>query len=719
MRATRRDFLATFLKGAGCWAVAAALPLPPRVLAAAADAPPRARRHRFPQGIASGDPTPTSVVLRTRVEAADGARGAIPLTVHVSDTPDFARVVAERTVTATADADHTVRVLVTGLAPDTRYHYRFVAGAAATGDHTGPAATRGDASPAGRTRTAPPADADRPIRLAFASCQAYEAGFYGGWRTLVNEDAARPDGEQLDFVLHLGDFVYEALGYGAARRVPPLPSGGAPVGTGNGKEWAERHAVTLEDYRHLYRTYLADPDLQAARARFAFVVTWDDHEFSDDCWQGVSTYAVRGAPAQTRRAAANQAWFEFIPALLTGAPDDAPDGVPNEAHDWRPARVGGAAVRDAALAARDDDGFYREPNNVAAVESLAIYRRFRWGRHVDLVVTDARSYRSEHCVPGELGTRISGTARYLIPVSVARTFDAGRTANGGAPPAQLTLAGKAIPNVRRDAPPGTILGARQKRWFKQAMRASGATWKLWANSVPLMPMRFDLAALDPARMHDAVFTVDTWEGYATERAELLGFLRAEGVANVVSLTGDNHNHFAGVVHADPDVPSPDAVAAEVATCGVSSTSVWQGLRGAVEQRGGELAALVSWRPPGAAEPVPALNLTWLWGARAAATLARTNDLARARTARSPRQNPHLRYVDSSANGFALATAYADRLEATLVTTEAPTVDRGAAGARVVRRAHLVVPARTGTMPAELAVSRVEGPPPFPMDATGA
>jgi alkaline phosphatase D len=282
--------------------------MPRAAFAAIRDA--RLARYHFPQGLASGDPTSDSVVLWTRVEAVAGrAPGRVPVTLQVSGTPDFTR---ERQVTALASADHTVRVIVTGLQPDRFYWYRFIAD--------------GDVSDlVGRTRTAPPPDADRPVRLAFASCQSYEAGYYGAWRLLLNEDAARPESEQLDFVVHLGDFVYEALGYGKARRIAGLPSGGKP--TGEGTTWAETYAETLDDYRFLYRTYLSDPDLRAARARWPFVVTWDDHEFTDDCWQTAQTYNEPPVPAQRRRVAASQAWFEYIPACLTGR-GDTPDGVP-------------------------------------------------------------------------------------------------------------------------------------------------------------------------------------------------------------------------------------------------------------------------------------------------------------------------------------------------------------------------------------------------------
>ena len=228
----------------------------------------------FPQGVASGDPRDTTVVLWTRAVRADGATGPIPLLLEVSTDPNFASVVVQQTIEATAAADHTVRVLVTGLTADTIYHYRFIA----DGDIV-----------VGRTRTAPAADADVAIRLAWVSCQDYQAGHFHAYKLMIADDEARPEADQIRAVVHLGDFIYEARGAayqrpldaelrpitisnpdGSARVIAPFPSGGGTLGDG---EFAE----TVDDYRHLYKATASDPDLQAARARWPFICVLDDH----------------------------------------------------------------------------------------------------------------------------------------------------------------------------------------------------------------------------------------------------------------------------------------------------------------------------------------------------------------------------------------------------------------------------------------------------------
>jgi alkaline phosphatase D len=675
----RRAFLDVFLKGAGCYAVLASVPFAPGALAAA-------EHHgvldphgavAFPQGVASGDPSPTSVVLWTRAVQTDGSASAVDVTLQVSTSPDFSEVVVEERLSADGTTDHTVRIIVDGLAPDTRYWYRFGAGGSWS-------------DPVGRTRTAPEADADRPVRLAFASCQAYEAGYYGAWRTLINRDEAAPEEEQLDLVLHLGDFIYEALGYGGARSVPPFPSGGASTGA----EFAGTHAVTLDDYRHLWKVYLADPDLRAARARWPFVMTWDDHEFTDDSWQGFSTYKGTPVPAQARKIAANQAWFEFVPVHLSGRvePDEAP------ARDFE-----AAEVRDAPRAGVDDAGIDTDPNNRRALRSLTIYRSLRWGRNLDLVVTDLRSYRSEHPIPAELSEAIGGVARYVQPLPLVEACDAGREFMGGTPPAELNLGGQTIPNPRVDAPAGTMMGPEQKAWFKRRMAGSDARWKIWANSVPLMPMRLDLDRIDPAAT-TVVFTIDTWDGYLRERTELLDFLAESGVEGVISLSGDNHNSFAGRLLRDFGSRGSRTVGCEYSVCGISSPSLWSAMVGFVAEDD-------PLRPLVVHEGKAALNLTFLDGAAASVTLAQTGDLEAARAAANPDQNPHLAYCDSEANGFGVVHLSGDVAEVELVTVETPLTDTGPSGARVLRTARFT---QRRSDPGALSGPEIEGAPPFPL-----
>ncbi|MCD0481604.1 alkaline phosphatase D family protein [Streptacidiphilus sp. ASG 303] len=272
-------------------AVTGAVALPAATAARAAASPAAtATAPAFVHGVCSGDPLPDGVVLWTRVTPTpdalpgSGAGPDLPVEWTVAADRGFASVVASGTVTASAATDHTVKVDVRGLAADTPYWYRFTAG--------------GASSPAGRTRTAPAADAavDR-LRLGVASCANWEAGYFSAYRHL----AARGD---LDVFLFLGDYVYEyRSGDFCARGTVVRPH--QPL----------NETVTLADYRTRHGACKTDPDLQALQAQVPLIAIWDDHEFADNA---SSTGAVNHQPDTegdwgARVAAAKQAYFEWMP----------------------------------------------------------------------------------------------------------------------------------------------------------------------------------------------------------------------------------------------------------------------------------------------------------------------------------------------------------------------------------------------------------------------
>ncbi|HVV82866.1 MAG TPA: alkaline phosphatase D family protein [Kofleriaceae bacterium] len=655
----------------------------------------------YPQGLASGDPRETSVVLWTRAVDNRDATADVALRLDVATDSDFADVVATQDVTATATSDHTVRVIVSSLTADTLYYYRFVAG--------------GDVI-SGRTRTAPAADANVPIRLAWVSCQDYGAGRYDAYKLLVAEDQARAEADQIRFVLHLGDWIYETRADsfqtalddnlepialtnadGSPRVVPPFPSGG---GTAAGSNFAQ----TVDDYRHLYKVFGSDPDVMAARARWPFVHTWDDHEVANDYWQSMANYdnvTSLDEPSQPRKLAASQAWFEYVPMQLTGAPGVT--GVTQHAHDFAT-----ATVATAPFTAPDDTNFVTEANNAAAVGAITIYRSLRFGQHVELIVTDERSYRSDHAVPEEF-SHLSIEyldPRNVLPVDDVTIMDAGRTANGGNPPAQVGIS--SMPNPRRGSPPGTMLGAQQKAWWKDSMKQSSATWKLWANEVPLMRFFIPKGPVG-GLIVDRLMDGDAWDGYQTERNELMAYLRAQQVKNVVLLSGDIHAHFAGIVMDDYTAATPMPVAVELAAAGVSSNSEFSFYEDASRGSGvpADVRSLVTYDASGSGGPrfVENLNLLLLHGAASARTMATTNDLAMALAASAP-PNPHLRYADTNAQGFGVALVSADKIDAELVTVERPIGSTAA----VKRRAAFSVGAND---PGGLTGPVISGTKPFP------
>lgn len=686
---SRRSFLDLMLASGAIAAATAGLPFTPLLRPAAAGQ----GAFHFPQGLASADPQPDGVMLWTRVEARTGTTPAeVPLTVQVSETADFRKLVVERAVTATADRDHTVRVLVGGLKPDWTYHYRFLAADGSVGDLTG------------RTRTAPARNADRAVTLAFVTCQNYEDGFYGAYRTLINQDKAARPGQEIDFVLHLGDQIYETVGYGGKLRdLPPFPSGGGKTAWGKA-----RHALTLADFRQLYRCYLSDPDYREARARFPFVSIWDDHEFVNDYWQTIVTFTPEGLSLPSGKLAANQAWFEYIPALLTGSV--GVPGVAPAAKDFTPASVTDTDARNAAV---DDAGILQDENNLKAIASLTIFRSLRFGRHVELVLTDTRSYRSDHAVPDAVGIAVGGRASFMLPQPLVALMDAGRTANGGNPPATITVAGKQIPNPRKDHPPGTLFGPVQKDWLKRTLEGSDATWKLLATSVPFLPMRIDMDKIDP-KATSIVLTADAWDGYQAERREVMEWVGKAGINNLISLSGDHHQSFAGLVYEDFEATQPRPAAIEFSVTGISSTPVFRSFSNSVKPDNPTRPLLVAegdkLGKPG--EMFANMNVTLRYGTRAALEVARTGDVAAGRALANPKQNSHLRYVDTDSNGYGLLRLDGNGAVAELVTVASAKKAYGKDGAPIRRTARFTIaPWAKNAVPA-LAEPSVEGEKPF-------
>jgi alkaline phosphatase D len=281
---------------------------------------PRFAGNPFTLGVASGDPLASAVVIWTRL-ASDPLHGggmtaaSVEVDWQVAVDERLQQVVRRGTALAHPDFAHAVHVDVEGLEPGRWYWYRF-----AVGSHL---------SPVGRMKTAPVAAGLDRLRFAFASCAHWEHGYFTAYRHMASED--------LDFVLHLGDYIYEysSAGTALAERRPRLQPPGL--------------AKTLADYRTLHALYKTDPDLQAAHAAAPWIVTWDDHEVQNDYANGSGQERTPPALFLQQRAAAYQAYWEHMPLRLAQRP---------------------------------------------AGPDVRLYRRFDFGDLVQLSVTDGRQYRS-------------------------------------------------------------------------------------------------------------------------------------------------------------------------------------------------------------------------------------------------------------------------------------------------------------------------------------
>lgn len=307
-------------------------------------------------------------------------------------------------------------------------------------------ATATESSPVGRFRTALPADSNEPVRFAFFSCADYTHGWYNAYERMARED--------VDFVVCLGDYIYDETYHtradGTAVRDDKV--GSAPRASynekvsGNGIYLA---AHTLQQYRDKYSLYRSDASLRRMHANFPMVVLWDDHEVQNNY---AGKPADGGLPAdeqfsRKRQRAAYRAFFESMPVSARGR--------------------------------------------------SRIYRTARFGRNVELFVTDQRQYR------------------------------ANQPCNDAVAP----------PCADWDQP-RDFLGRPQIDWLKGRLAASRANWKILPSELMVMPAKV---------LGGSYFTYDSWQGYPREREELLAHIKAAKISDVVFLTGDIHTFIAGDV----------------------------------------------------------------------------------------------------------------------------------------------------------------------------
>lgn len=286
----------------------------------------------FGYGVASGDPTGDSVIIWTRFTPRVGGEPALPGSGQgaptavgwtVSPTADCTEAVASGVVTTSPDSDHVVKVDVTGLDPYTEYFYVFTAGE--------------QRSEVGRTRTAPDeAGTTHALRFAQVSCSNFTGGHFGTYAAIAERD-------DLDFVLHLGDYFYE-YGNGDDRYGPDEL-------IGERDHQPAHETVSLEDYRMRLAQYRADPDLREAHRLHPFITAFDDHEITNNAWSdGAENHDDGEGDYAARMSAAFQAYTE-----------------------WLPIRVDPASTEDGTV----------------------FHRRFTYGDLADLSVVETRQHRSE------------------------------------------------------------------------------------------------------------------------------------------------------------------------------------------------------------------------------------------------------------------------------------------------------------------------------------
>lgn len=236
----------------------------------------------FPQSIASGDPSPSGIVLWTRINP-DYIQDK-KVKYQIAEDKDFNNIVVEGYEDINTDGNHTVKVFIDNQLNSWRtYYYRFI--------------YQNTTSKVGKFKTLPEENQNiQEIKFVYLSCQDYANGYYTSYPHVVNED--------IDFIVWLGDYIYEEYeDPDSIVREINLPSGYSMV-------------HTLEDYYYLYNTYKSDKNLQLLHENFAFIPVWDDHEFANDCYgYHAPDHDFKNDDDKLKklRLEATKAWYENLP----------------------------------------------------------------------------------------------------------------------------------------------------------------------------------------------------------------------------------------------------------------------------------------------------------------------------------------------------------------------------------------------------------------------
>lgn len=497
---SRRDFLALSAKGVGAAVLSYGL------MGCSSDNDDNTVAADFLHGVASGDPTQDAVIIWTRVTPQTA--GDVRVSWQVSRDGAFSDLVTTGEMVTNAERDYTVKVDAIGLESGSRYFYRFM-----TGDKT---------STVGMTKTLPEGAVDS-VKLAVMSCANFPAGYFN-----VYELAAQRD--DLDAMLHLGDYIYEyGRGGYASEHAAELGREVLPAG----------ELLSLSDYRTRYGLYRGDASLQKLHAKLPFITVWDDHEVANDTWKdGAENHNQGEGDFDARKQAALQAYFEWLPI-----------------RPWR-------------------EGNHEE-----------IYRSFSFGDLLDLHMLDTRVLARDKQL--DYGNYLDpATGAFNDQQFLADVTDTQRTLLGQTQllwlqgkllqsSAKWQLLGQQILMGRMMLPAAIATQQLSIPQFAELAALAQLAARAQAGDPTLTQAELTYLAANQAKLTPEVlallqlpsipYNLDAWDGYAYEREVVLATARASG-KNLVVIAGDTHNAWAN------DLKDKDGnmVGVEFATSSVSS-----------------------------------------------------------------------------------------------------------------------------------------------------
>lgn len=523
---TRREFLLLAGKGIGVAVVSSSL----AGCFTDSDKDQELTPATFDQGVASGDPTTSAVILWTRVTPLEGYEN-LPVVVsfEVATDNNFSNIIRSGSTTVSPTTDYTVKIDAIDLAPNTTYFYRFI--------------TKNAVSTVGKTKTL--ADTGlTPVKLAVMSCANYTTGLFNAYG-LASAEA------QLDAVVHLGDYIYEyGVGGYAGENAEALGRVVEP----------STEIITLSDYRTRHKQVKGDNQLQQLHANVAFITVWDDHEVTNDSYKtGAENHQEDEGLFADRKIAALQAYFEWMPIrpVIEGN---------NEVIN-RSFRFGDLVdlhMLDTRLIGRDKQLDYADyVNNTGSIDSerlqtdLASPNRtllgeaqFNW---LNAQITNATAKWQV------LGQQVL-MGKMLMPAAIATQ--------------QLSIAqyaelGALLILLKRFQAGDPSLSAEERAYLE-------------ANQTRLTP---EIIAL--LQLPNIPYNLDAWDGYANEREKVFA-LSKQNNKNLVVLAGDTHNAWANQL---TDVNN-EQIGYEFATSSITSPGLESYLNMATEEIPATEAAIV-------------------------------------------------------------------------------------------------------------------------------
>ena len=490
----RRKFLKTVPAGA-----AATL-----AVASTASAQNAGTKVNYNHGVASGDPLQDRVIIWTRVTPEESNHnGIVHINWDVATDNDFNNIVSSGHIHTGQGSDYTAKADATGLEPGKKYYYRFKVG--------------DQISPIGETQTLRDKGKEK-VRLAVTSCSNYPFGYFNAYRAIC-------DNGPFDAVLHLGDYLYDY----------PIGTYTSPNAEKMGRLVDPPHEIiTLSDYRRRHAQYRTDPDLQEIHRLYPFMCAWDDHEFANNAYfEGAENHNGGEGSWHQRRAAANQAYFEWLP------------------------------IREQQI--------------------FVSYRSFDFGELATLAMLDTRIIGRERDLtydndPDWIRTAVDDGAGGKTTVPIAYDTDGNEVTDAKT---LRELTERTLPEgweYRRDyrafhkrleTEERSMMGAPQEKWLQETLKASkknGIPWQILGQQVIMSMQRRPptssvyteaekAAASDRQKaswkMHEDLgfrYNPDAWDGFQPARKRVLDMLEQDAV-NPIVLAGDTHNGWAhSIVH---------------------------------------------------------------------------------------------------------------------------------------------------------------------------